>query len=423
MCASVDQEFRRIGDEREEPATSTANEDDKRSLVLVTAGKAGVGKSTLINNLLGLKGEKAAKAKPGAEIVTRSVDYYEEVVHGITVRIIDTPSLEAMDLSSEQKQEALETLSDLTDRKVDLMLYCISLVGGRIPKDDERIVEKLTNIFGREIWGHTILVLTYGDVVLANYEQEDREHGDVKGKDQKYRELLVDFTTEFEEILKKAGVGDVAVRSILSTQHDGPGLESALAKPEIVGIPVGRHIKNPSDWAPVLFKEVIKRCRIDAIPALLKLTGVSEDTTGGAVGGLWCGTIFGIFGATAGGIIGAATTCDVRGAAVASATTGNVSSAPLAGPTTGGLVCAAVAGAASSDFIGAAVASAATGGVIGATIAGATGIGFVGGFAFGCLYHYLYAGKKLRRFAEVRTDLKMIIEARRNLEKRIKKSK
>ena len=134
--------------------------------------------------------------------------------------------------------------------------------------------------------------------------------------------------------------------------------------------------------------------------------------------------------ATAGGIIGAATTCDVRGAAVASATTGNVSSAALAGSTTGGLVCAAVAGAAASDFIGAAVASAATGGVIGATLAGATGtggvwlgIGFVGGFAFGCLYQFLYAGKNGKRFAEVRTDLETIIKARQNSEKRTKKSK
>ena len=74
--------------------------------------------------LVGLKGEKAAEAKPGAEIVTKSIDYYEEVVHGITVRIIDTPSLEAMDLSREQKQELPEMLSDVTDRKVDLMLYC-----------------------------------------------------------------------------------------------------------------------------------------------------------------------------------------------------------------------------------------------------------------------------------------------------------
>ena len=215
--------------------------------MLVTAGKAGVGKSTLINNLLGLKGDKAAEAKPGAEIVTKSMDYYEEVVHGVTVRIIDTPSLEAMDLSSEQKQEASEMLLNLTDREIDLMLYCISLIGGRIPKDDQRIVEKLTNRFGREIWGHTILVLTYGDVAMANLQQEDQEvtHGDVKSIDQKYREPLVDFSTEFEKILKEAGVGDVAVRSILSTQSDGPDLESALAKPEIVAIPVGQSIKKP----------------------------------------------------------------------------------------------------------------------------------------------------------------------------------
>ena len=36
----------------------------------------------------------------------------------------------------------------------------------------------------------------------------------VESIDQRYRELLVNFTTEFEEILKKAVVGDVSVRSI-----------------------------------------------------------------------------------------------------------------------------------------------------------------------------------------------------------------
>ena len=423
MCASVDRqgELSSIDDEREGPTTGTADEefvdlkwdDGKRPLVLVTAGKAGVGKSTLINNLLGLKGEQAAEAKPGAEIVTKSIDYYEEVVHGITVRIIDTPSLEAVDLSHEQKQEALETLSDVTDRKVDLMLYCISLVGGRIPKDDQRIVEKLTNIFGAEIWGHTILVLTYGDVVMANLEQEDQEgvtHGDVKSIDQKYRELLVDFTTEFEKILKEAGVRDVAVRSILSSQSDDPDLESALAKLEIVGIPVGRSIeKPPVDWASLLFKEVIKRCRIDAIPALLELTGVAGDVTGGAFEGLWYGTIFGILGVTTVGIIGAildwVTTADVRGAVVA---TGNLTNATMPGAT-GNITNATMAGAITKS-----------------TMAGATGwlgIGFIGGFALGGLYHCLYAGKKVKRFTKVRTELEMIIKARKNLEMKMKKSK
>ena len=104
------------GDEAsEKSATTTADEDlvdlvqkwdvEKRRLVLVVAGKAGVGKSTVINNLLGLKGEKAAKAKRGARSVTTNVEYYEEKVHGITVRIIDTPGLEAIDLNSKKEQE------------------------------------------------------------------------------------------------------------------------------------------------------------------------------------------------------------------------------------------------------------------------------------------------------------------------------
>ena len=77
-------------------------EGSKRRLVLVTAGRAGMGKSTLLNNLLGLKGETAAESKPGAKSATKTD---EEEVHGITVRIINTPGLEAKDLRSEEEEE------------------------------------------------------------------------------------------------------------------------------------------------------------------------------------------------------------------------------------------------------------------------------------------------------------------------------
>ena len=292
-----------MGDEPDRPLTATTNEDlpdmvknweaAKRDLVIVTAGKAGVGKSTVINNLLGLEGEKAAEAKFAPEPVTKIVDHYDGKKYRITVRIFDTPGLDAED--SEQEQKTLATLSLLT--KVDLMLYCISLVGGRISESDQRIVEKLTNRFDGEIWKHTVLVLTHGDVVLQT--------GGLTTE--KFREILNGFTKKFEELLKNAGVRDVPVKSIQNIEPD-----YIVSKPEIVGIPVGQRIaKPPVRWAPLLFKEIVKRCKIDAIPALLKLTGVTPKTireglevAKGVGGGALISSIFAAIGGVLGGVAG-----------------------------------------------------------------------------------------------------------------------
>ena len=263
------------GDKLEDqPVTTTADEDlikklvRERPLVLVTAGKSGAGKSTLINNLLGLKGKKAAESKADPKSVTKTVDYYEEEVRGITVRIIDTPGLEAKDLSSKDEQEALATLSVLTNGKADILLYCMKL-SDRADEKDERIVKKLTKAFGEEIWRHTVLVLTYGDAVL------NEDEGD--------RDTLERFTNEFEEVLKKAGVNNVPVKSILSAQDAGSELES-VQQPEIIGVPVGRHTERPQDWVLLLFKEIIKKCKMDSIPAMLVLQGMKPQWIAGVMG-------------------------------------------------------------------------------------------------------------------------------------------
>ena len=277
-----------------------------RKLVLVTAGIPAAGKSTLVNNLLGLKGEKAAKAKFGRKSVTKSVDYYEEKVHGIPVRIIDTPGLDAKDLSSKEVEEELATLSVLTDGKADLLLYCMRMTDRSDHDDkDERIVAKLTKAFGKEIWRHTILVLTFGDVAL-NQDEEDKD-------------LVEEFTEDFEKALKKAGVNDVPVKSILSAQDIGCEFESVVKKiqqPEIIGVPVGRRAQVPPNWSHLLFKEIIKKCNYDAIPAMLMLQGISPEwaakllimtgsTVGYAGGHIFGGVVGGGVGAVVGGGVGA----------------------------------------------------------------------------------------------------------------------
>ena len=287
----------------------------KRPLVLVTAGISGTGKSTLINNLLGLKGEKAAKTKFSLVSVTKSVNYYEKEVHGITVHIIDTPGLDAKDLSSKEVEKELATLSVLTNGKADLLLYCMKLTD-RSDYRDERIVMKLTKTFGKEIWKHTILVFTFGDVVLKQDEED--------------RDLLEEFTEDFEQALKKAGVSDIPVKSILSTKDNE--VESAQTKiqhPEIIGIPVGQHTCIPQNWTNLLFKEIIKRCEFDAVPAILMLQGIPPEWVakvlmgisrliGGGVVGCGVGSVVGMgIGAAVGTTLGGVGA--VPGAAVGAA--------------------------------------------------------------------------------------------------------
>jgi len=218
----------------------------KRPLVLVTAGGAGVGKSKLVNNLLGLEGKRAAESGYSGQSVTKDVDVYEEVVHGVTVRIIDIPGFGSRDLSSKREGEALAMISVKTDRKADILLYCMNLTS-RFDAKDEYIVKKLTKAFGKEIWQHAILVLTHGDTVLKD-----------EGK-AKLKSLVEEFTKEFHEVLTKAGV-DVPVSPILMSI--GPELESSAVNVNngIVGIPVGKNRKCPEDWVYLLYMEVFKKC-------------------------------------------------------------------------------------------------------------------------------------------------------------------
>ena len=294
----------------DQPVTATADEDLedikkllKRPLVFVTAGKPGAGKSTLINNLLELKGKKAAESEASPNSVTKAIGYYEEEVHGITVRIIDIPGLEAKDLTSKKQQETLQYLSVLTDGKADIMLYCMKL-SDRDDEKDERIVQKLTKAFGKEIWRHTVLVLTYADAILNQNE------GD--------REILERFTSMFEEVLKKAGVNDVPVKSILA--QDAGSESESVQQPKIIGIPVGRHTESPKDWRHLLFKELIKKCKIDSIPAMLALQGLTPEWVATILGlGGFVGTSVGLIGGTIGGGMAGTSIGGVVGGAVGSA--------------------------------------------------------------------------------------------------------
>lgn len=258
---------------------------------------------------------------------------------------------------------------------------CSTALIGRSDEKDERIVKKLTKAFGKEIWRHTVLVLTFGDVVLTDRDEEDRE-------------TLEGFTKDFEKALKKVGVVDVPVKSILSTQNVGPQFESAVAKaqqPEIIGIPVGKHSDAPKNWKLFLFKEIIQNCKIDAIPAMLAwgiTPWIAQSLTiAAACGGAFAGGIPAVLGlGTIVGTVGAGVGF-VAGAGVGTLVTGGVGALPAA-------IAGAEAGLAVGEVIGA-------------------GIGWLG---VGSLSMVGSA-----RIVQELTGISMIIKARQNVEELKKK--
>ena len=110
---------------------STKSKDKNKRFVIVTAGKAGVGKSTLINNFLQLEGDNAFEASLGPSSVTTSVDHCDkELSNGVQVRVIDMPGLHAADsgVRMDTSEDILGDLKALTGEGVDVVFYCINLL-------------------------------------------------------------------------------------------------------------------------------------------------------------------------------------------------------------------------------------------------------------------------------------------------------
>ena len=81
---------------------------NRKEITLVTAGRSSVGKSTLIGNMLRLKGDDAPKCRHGPSSTTDDVKVYTSTINGVKVRIIDTPGLAAMDVDEAKVKDSVQ---------------------------------------------------------------------------------------------------------------------------------------------------------------------------------------------------------------------------------------------------------------------------------------------------------------------------
>ena len=172
-------------------------------LNILVCGRTGVGKSSLINNLVGSQVCKVND--PGCEggdlgRGTTEVNETKVNIDNVFVTIYDSPGLQD---GTDDEEKYLQDMHNKC-KDVNLVLYCMEMTSPRYTSAEIRATELITNKFGPDFWNRCVLVMTKANMVRVPPSE--------KGKERDYHMRLYDkFMDIFRDQLIKQGVSkDVA---------------------------------------------------------------------------------------------------------------------------------------------------------------------------------------------------------------------
>lgn len=137
-----------------------------RKFILLLMGKTGVGKSSMINTLIGKYEAPIGYFKPGTFEVSR----YQSRLNGVAFEIIDTPGLcdelpeKGNDLGYIKKIQANAS-------RFDCFLFVTPIFEERLRADEKRGIQLISKSFGAEIWKKSIIIFSFADRLRADEYQ------------------------------------------------------------------------------------------------------------------------------------------------------------------------------------------------------------------------------------------------------------
>lgn len=140
----------------------------QNELNIIVTGKIGVGKSRLVNCMVGKEVAKEGRDSKGC---TSDVTPYSVEIDGINVRLWDSPGLQ--DDTPCDEELYLTMLTAKLEHGFDVMICCIKMDDKRFYVEDKRVMETLTRGFGENLWKRVLIALTFANRV-EDPDEEDK---------------------------------------------------------------------------------------------------------------------------------------------------------------------------------------------------------------------------------------------------------
>ena len=298
--------------------------ENMKDIRILCGGATGVGKSTLLNGLMGSNVNGSTPSEESSltsfkvgnslQAGTGQVSEITYSKNDINVTLWDTPGLEGRrDVDEGYLQEIKEKCATF-----DLFLYCINSTDTRATElfDEKSSLLKFTKIFGKELWKKAVIVLTKANAIEADLIEENECDSDVNIE---------------EEFIKKMHEWDARIRCELRKTLF---ISKKIARKVPIlpaGTSISPHLPGYQFWLSKIFDNVCDRMKYEARMAYIRMNAdrlreekdvnvnsISEQTledqpiitfdnfkTKTAIASTAVGTTGGIIGAATGATIGA----------------------------------------------------------------------------------------------------------------------